>query len=86
MNDTTVLTLYVTPETAMRCTTNLLAALVGAPPRPTNLEIIYVNEQQRAEDQAALEVPCLKVQRNGQSSFVIGDLADDKEVRHALSV
>lgn len=86
VNDKTSLTLYVNTENAMRCTSNLMAALNTVRPGYVDLEIIYVNhDAERAEDDSVMVIPCLKVQRNGCCSFVVGDLADATEVQQAMS-
>jgi hypothetical protein len=84
MDEPVHLTLYVTRNTAIEATKNLMKALGMTKEDVAELKIVDVaTHPELAESDNVGQTPCLKVAR-GDDAYIVGDLSDPEAVELAL--
>jgi hypothetical protein len=85
MDEPVHLTLYVTRNTAIEATKNLMKALGITKEDVAELKIVDVaTHPDLAESDNVDQTPCLKVARGDDAFMVVGDLSNPEELEQAL--
>jgi hypothetical protein len=85
MDEPVHLTLYVTRNTAIQATKNLMKALGSTKEDVAELKIVDVATNPHLAESDNIDcTPCLKISRGDDCSLVKGDLSDPVELEKAL--
>lgn len=85
MDEPVHLTLYVTRNTAITATKNLMKVLGVTKEDVAELKIVDVSAHPDVAQNDNVEAtPCLKIERGDEEYRVIGDLSDPEELESAL--
>jgi hypothetical protein len=85
MDEPVHLTLYVTRNTAIQATKNLMKVLGATKEDVAELKIVDITTHpDLAENDNVDSTPCLKIARGDDAFMVVGDLSDPVQVEMAL--